>query len=58
MAKELTVEMSNVRRVTTKKRVTEDAQRRANKADTMLERIKILCEEIGDIPEQLKISHN
>lgn len=30
------------------RKVAKDAHQRANKADTMIERIKILCEEIGE----------
>lgn len=44
------------------RKVAEDAHRRANEADTMIERIKILCEAIGEKVSaetaELGMSHN
>lgn len=44
------------------RKVAEDAHQRANEADTMIERIKILCEQIGEKVSaetaELRMSHN
>lgn len=44
------------------RKVAKDAHQRANEADTMIERIKILCEEIGEKisaeTAELRMSHN
>ena len=44
------------------RKVAEDAHQRANEADTMIARIKILCEQIGEKVSaetaELRMSHN